>query len=165
MTNGRTVWFVGLPCSGKTTLAKRLQAEGDYIHLDGDVLRDGLCSDLRFSAEDRLENLRRAAEVAELLNQQGRNVVASFITPSKDAQVMVQTILSNFITVYVKCPVEVCIERDVKGMYALAIEDKLPNFTGISAPFDEPETDITIPTNVLTEDESLHILIREILAR
>jgi adenylylsulfate kinase len=164
MIKGRTIWFMGLPCSGKTTLAKRLQEEGDYIHLDGDVLRDGLCSDLRFSPEDRIENLRRAAEVAELLNQQGQNVVASFITPSKDAQVMIQTILSNFLIVYIKCPVEVCIERDVKGMYAKAISGDIPNFTGISAPFDVPEADITVPTDVLTEDESLHVLIREILS-
>jgi len=160
-----TVWFMGLPCSGKTSLADRLYRSPQTIHIDGDCLRGKgkLCSDLTFTPEDRMENLRRAACVAELMNLNGFNVTASFITPTKEAQDLIRNTIENLILVYVKCPVEVCAERDVKGMYKQAREGKISNFTGISAPFHEPENpDITVETDKLDTQECIRILEEEI---
>lgn len=153
---------MGLPCSGKTTLAEKFQRGCGCVHLDGDVFRDGLCLDLGFSPKDRSENLRRAATIADMLNKQGYNVAASFITPTNKSQQMLEGWIENLKTVYVKCPVEVCAMRDVKGMYLKAIEGDIENFTGISAPFEEPECDIVLPTDVLTENECLQNLLLEL---
>jgi len=149
-----TVWFMGLPCSGKTTLASMLNRTPTTIHLDGDVLRKGVCKDLGFSIEDRVENIRRASAIAELLNKNGHNVTASFITPTKDVQNLVKKTIKNLVLVYIKCDLEACIKRDVKGMYKKAQSGEIKDFTGISAPFEEPyKPDIVCDT---TEQSSYH---------
>jgi adenylylsulfate kinase len=156
-----TYWFTGLPCSGKTTICKKVSKKwcSDWsrtVHLDGDVVRNGLCSDLTFTPEDRKENLRRIAHLCELLNQQGITVFASFVSPTESARDIVREIVSDLKIIYVDCSVEKCIERDVKGMYAKALKGEIPNFTGVSAPFDAPTNpDLTINTVLETADQSV----------
>lgn len=159
-----TVWFIGLPCSGKTTLSEALYRTPTTIHLDGDILRKGLCKDLGFSAKDRRENLRRAAEVCKIMNEWGHNATAAFITPTKALRQQVRDIIDNVVMVYVKCPIEVCEERDVKGMYAKARTGEIKDFTGISDPFEEADddADIILDTSELTVAECMDILGREI---
>ncbi|PSP68677.1 adenylyl-sulfate kinase [Halobacteriales archaeon QS_1_69_70] len=135
---GTTTWLFGLPCSGKTTLAEGLIGP-KTVHLDGDYLRDTLNSDLGFSKEDRTENLRRAAGVARALNDQGFDVVASFITPYRSQRELIAETVENVSFVYVNAPLEVCEERDVKGMYEQARAGEIEGFTGIDAPFEEPD--------------------------
>ena len=135
---GKTVWLFGLPCSGKTTLAEGLIGP-NTVHLDGDHLRETLNTDLGFSKDDRTENLRRAAGVAQALNGQGFDVVASFITPYRSQRERISEMIENVSFVYVNAPLEVCEERDVKGMYEQARTGEIEGFTGIDAPFEEPE--------------------------
>lgn len=149
---GDTIWLFGLPCSGKTTLAKGLIGSRT-VHLDGDYLRDTLNTDLGFSKEDRTENLRRAAGIAEGLNEQGFDVVASFITPYKSQREMIHEKVSSVKFIHVKTPIDVCKKRDVKGMYELAREGEIENFTGVDAPFEEPEQEEDV-LEVQTEKHS-----------
>ena len=135
---GETTWLFGLPCSGKTTLAEGLIGPRT-VHLDGEYLRDTLNTDLGFSKEDRTENLRRAAGIAEGLNEQGFDVVASFITPYESQREMVREKVSDVVFIHVKAPIDVCEERDVKGMYEQAREGEIEDFTGVDAPFEDPE--------------------------
>jgi len=146
-----TVWFTGLPCSGKTTLAKRLKEELDNrgyktVHLDGDDVRNGLNKDLGFTGADRNENLRRVAHVAQLFNDAGNIVIASFITPTNEQRDLISDIISNFQLIYLKCSVDECEKRDIKGMYKKARKGKIKDFTGISAPFEKPDTNIVVDT-------------------
>ncbi len=141
--NPRTIWFTGLPCSGKTTLARALGAVlwrgGLPIYmLDGDVIRKGLCEDLAFSEADRHENLRRVAHVAKILNDTGYIVLASFISPMEADRRMVCEIIGSVFIVYVRCSPEICAERDVKGMWAKAAAGEITGFTGYDAPYEEP---------------------------
>jgi adenylylsulfate kinase len=140
MMSGETMWLFGLPCSGKTTLAEGLIGP-NTIHLDGDYLRNSLNSDLGFSKEDRTENLRRAAGVAQALNEQGLDVVASFITPYRSQRELIAEKIEDVSFIYVNAPVEVCEERDTKGMYEKARKGEIKGFTGIDAPFEEPEVE------------------------
>jgi len=139
-----TLWLTGLPCSGKTTIAKRIKEELDNrgykaVSLDGDDVRGKLNEDLGFSKEDRNENLRRIGHVAKLFNQNGNFVVASFVSPTNKYRKMIKDIVGNFTLVYVKCSIEECEKRDVKGMYKKARKGEIKEFTGVSAPFEEPE--------------------------
>ena len=149
---------MGRPCSGKTTIAKAIPTHPETIFLDGDVLRRGINSDLGFSVDDRTENIRRAAHLAEMLNKSGHNVIASFVTPTKDIQKLVTSIISNCQFIYIDCSLEKCIERDVKGMYAKAITGEIPEFTGISSPFEPPQECIRINTENQTLDSSIQEL-------
>ena len=141
-----TVWFMGLPASGKSTLGKRveerLKEDGQAVeNLDGDDVRKNLHPDLGFTREERALNNRRTAFVCKLLNRNGINAVTAMITPFRDAQQQARRIVEStgtFVLVYVKCPVEVCAERDPKGLYQRAREGKIENFTGVSHPFQEP---------------------------
>jgi adenylylsulfate kinase len=150
-----TIWLTGFPCSGKTTLAKRLKEELDNrgyktIHLDGDDIRGKLNADLGFSPEDRKENLRRIAHVSKLFNENGNLVIASFVSPTNELREMIKEIIGHFKLCFVKCSVETCEKRDVKGMYKKARNGEIKEFTGISAPFEEPENpDIIIDTEAL----------------
>ena len=154
-----TLWLTGLPCSGKTTLAKKIKEElsnRSYraVHLDGDDVRGALNEDLGFSPEDRKENLRRVAHVARLFNQNGHFVVASFISPTDELRRMVKQIIGDFKLVYLRCGLEACEARDVKGMYRRARLNEIPAFTGISAPFEEPRNpDLTVDTQRKNIDE------------
>lgn len=136
MNTGKTIWLFGLPCSGKTTLAKAvIEKYPFFVHLDGDIVRKGLNSDLGFSMEDRAENLRRAKETAKILNQQGINVICTFITPTNEIR---KEISKDFYCLWVECDsnLQTCIKRDVKGMYKKALAGELPNFTGVEQRYD-----------------------------
>lgn len=154
------VWFTGLSGSGKSTIAnlveRKLYEKGirTYI-LDGDNVRDGLNSDLTFNPEDRTENIRRIAEVANLMIDSGLVVLAAFVSPyKKDRENIKKTVKDvNFVEVYVKASVEECKRRDVKGLYRMAREGKIKNMTGISAPYEEPDNpDILL----LTETQDIN---------
>lgn len=143
---GLVIWLIGLSGSGKSTIAKnfekRLFQEGTITQLlDGDNLRSGLNSNLGFSAADRVENLRRTAEVAKLFKEAGIVTICSFITPTNASRESVKEIIGSddYAEIYVNCPLEVCEERDVKGLYAKARAGEIPDFTGISSPFEEPQ--------------------------
>lgn len=160
-----TLWLTGLPCSGKTTLGKRLKEELDNrgyktVHLDGDDVRGKLNADLGFSDQARHENLRRVAHVARLFNENGNFVIASFISPTNELRKMVKEIIGNFKLVYLKCSLETCEKRDIKDMYKKARKGEIPDFTGISAPFEEPqEPDIIVDT----ERDNVGTCVKEIL--
>ena len=164
-TLNTTLWLTGLPCSGKTTLAKRIKEELDNrgykaVSLDGDDVRGRLNKDLGFSKEDRSENLRRIAHVAKLFNKNGNFVIASFVSPTNEYRKMVKEIIGNFKLVYVNCSVEACEKRDVKGMYKKARKGEIKDFTGISAPFEAPDSaDIIVDT----ENNNLETCVNAIL--
>lgn len=152
-----TIWFTGLSGSGKSTLAneveKRLVALGKHtMLLDGDNVRMGLNKNLGFKENDRIENIRRIAEVSKLMNDAGLIVLSSFIAPFKrDRRQANEIIGDNYIEIYVSTPLEVCEQRDIKGMYKEAREGKLPNFTGITSPYEIPEKpDITVDTSKMS---------------
>lgn len=173
---GIIVWMSGLPCSGKTTicsgLEKKLTDDGFIVRiLDGDVTRKGICSDLGFSVADRTENIRRVAEVAKLFAETGIITLCAFITPTDELRALAKRIAGDvpFIQVYVNAPLEVCEERDVKGMYKKARRGEISEFTGVSAPFEVPlNADIVLNTldfnplyNILELNEYLLPLIEQ----
>jgi len=158
---GVTVWFTGLPCSGKTTIANKLadilKNRGFRVErLDGDIIREELTSDLGFSRKDRDENIKRVTFVAKLLTRNDVIVLATFISPYRERRNKSRKEIDDFLEVYVKCPVEECIKRDVKGMYKKALEGKIKGFTGIDDPYEEPiEPDLIIETNKEKVEESV----------
>lgn len=138
-------WITGLPSSGKTTLGfalhKHLAKKGiQSVVVDGDRLRAGLCKDLGFSPDDRLENIRRAAELAKLLAESGLWVICCLVSPMESMRRAARSIVSpyNFYEVYLDCPVDTCAKRDVKGLYQQARSGKVNNLTGIDAPYESP---------------------------
>nr|WP_272210087.1 adenylyl-sulfate kinase [Marinicella sp. W31]MDC2875950.1 adenylyl-sulfate kinase [Marinicella sp. W31] len=140
------LWFTGLSASGKSTIAnaleKILHAKGKHTYLlDGDNIRHGLSRDLGFTAEDRVENIRRVAEVARLMADAGLIVLVSFISPFRSERRLAREMLDvgDFIEIFVDTPLEVCAERDPKGLYKRARTGEIANFTGISSPYEEPE--------------------------
>lgn len=152
------VWLYGLSGSGKSTIAnaleKRLFEMGNHTYcLDGDNTRLGLNKDLGFSAIDRLENVRRVAEVAKLMADAGNIVLVSLITPYEEQRTLVKEILKNerFLDVYLECDLATCEQRDPKGLYKKARAGEISNFTGISDPFEEP-TDLTFRVNTSKYD-------------
>ena len=164
---GVTVWLTGLSGSGKSTIAvaaeKRLADEGrrTYI-LDGDNIRQGLNSNLGFSPEDRTENIRRIGEVAKLFTDVGAIVFSSFISPYRADRDSVRAIMGegDFVETYVDASLETCESRDAKGLYKKARAGEIPEFTGISAPYEEPEKpELVIDSNDQTVDESVDVLI------
>jgi adenylylsulfate kinase len=157
-----TLWFTGLSGSGKSTLAHTVEnalfEKGcrTYV-LDGDNVRHGLNKNLGFSPEDRTENIRRIGEVAKLFNEAGVLALTAFISPYKEDRDAARAIAGegNFFEVYVKCALDVCEERDPKGLYKKARAGEIPEFTGISAPYEEPDkAEITVDTGEQTLDES-----------
>ncbi len=170
---GLVVWLYGLSGSGKSTLAialeRRLHAEGLLTKiLDGDNIRSGLNRNLGFSDEDRLENIRRIAEVAKLFADLGVVTLASFITPKEELRELARGIVGaeDFLEVYVHCPFEECARRDVKGLYAKASAGEVKQFTGKDSSFEEPEApDLRIETSTQTEEESLEKLYEAVSGR
>ncbi|PKD16836.1 adenylylsulfate kinase [Salegentibacter salinarum] len=165
--NSFVVWFTGLSGSGKSTLAnlveKKLFETGiKTFSLDGDNIRSGLNKDLRFSADDRKENLRRIAEVAKLFIESGTVVIASFISPlKKDREYLKKTIgRQNFIEVFVNTSLDECERRDVKGLYKKARAGEIKNFTGIDAPYEKPENP---DLEIKTEEENLEDALKRIV--
>jgi len=160
------VWFTGLSGSGKSTIARELERtlhEEGYLTklLDGDNVRIGINNNLGFSDADRKENIRRIAEVAKLFLDDGIIVLCSFVSPTREIRAMAREIIGtkDFIEVYVNCPLEICEERDVKGLYKKARAGEIADFTGIDAPFDEPnEPEVEIKTHELSIGESVQAI-------
>ncbi len=147
------LWLFGLPCSGKTTLAHALadalRAEGRPVaRLDGDEMRSGVTADLGFSESDRSENLRRSSHIAKLLAGQGLTVIASFVTPMEIHRQIVRGIIGKEnAMVFVDCPQQVCVQRDVKGMYAKALKNQMQGMTGVQSGFEAPaDVDLVLHT-------------------
>ena len=170
---GMMLWFTGLSGSGKSTVAIALERE---LHsrgllcriLDGDNIRSGINNNLGFSAEDRVENIRRIAEVGRLFVDTGIITIAAFISPNNQLREMAAEIIGkdDFVEVFVSTPLEECEKRDVKCLYAKARRGEIKNFTGISAPFEAPEhPDITLDTSKLPVEESVKILLDYVLPK
>ena len=170
LSTGVTVWFTGLPSSGKTTLAhalaKRLADEGyDRVEvLDGDLAREHLTKGLGFSREDRAENVRRIGWVASLLARNGVVVLASVISPYRDDRDAVREMHGErFVEVHVATPLEVCAERDVKGLYATQRAGELTGLTGVDDPYEPPlRPEVVVPTHQQSVDESVELLWRSL---
>ena len=162
---GFTLWFTGLPCSGKSALAdavaEDLKNRGMKVErLDGDIVRKSLTRDLGFTEEDRNMNIERVTFVAKLLTRNGVAVLASFVSPYNKIRAYSREEIGNYLLVFVKCPVNVCEERDVKGMYAKARAGEIKDFTGIDHPFEDPDNpDIIVDTDQQTVDESKNIIV------
>ena len=160
--NAFTIWLTGLSGSGKTSIAQILELELHELGfatmlLDGDNVRDGLNSNLDFTEAGRKENIRRIAEVNKLFNDCGVITINCFVSPTNDVRQMAKTIIGSdsFLEIFVNTPLSECEKRDVKGLYAKAREGKIPNFTGISAPFEEPENpNLVLKTLNKTPEES-----------
>lgn len=167
------IWFTGLSGSGKSTIAIALERE---LHkrgllcriLDGDNIRSGINNNLGFTEADRIENIRRIAEVSKLFVDTGIITIAAFISPSNDIREMAANIIGkdDFLEVYVSTPIEECERRDVKGLYAKARRGEVKDFTGISAPFEAPaHPALTLDTSALSLEESVNKLLELILPR
>ena len=158
---GRIVWLTGLSGAGKSTLAmaleQRLFDAGRNVYvLDGDIVRGGLCSDLGFSPDDRVENIRRIGEVARIMADAGLLVIVAFISPFRADRGRVRAGMppGRFTEVHVSTPLEVCEQRDTKGLYAKARAGELSDFTGISSPYEAPESpEVRLPTEQWSVDE------------
>ncbi len=167
------VWFTGLSGSGKSTIAIALERE---LHkrgllcriLDGDNIRSGINNNLGFSPEDRVENIRRIAEVSRLFVDTGIITIAAFISPNNELREMASSIIGkdDFLEIYVNTPIEECERRDVKGLYAKARKGEIKDFTGVSAPFEAPlHPALTLDTSVLSLEESVARLLNLILPK
>jgi adenylylsulfate kinase len=171
--NARVIWFTGLSGSGKTTLAANLEKELFFRRffcqvLDGDNIRAGINNNLGFSDEERMENIRRIAEVSKLLINAGIITICSFISPTNEIRNLARNIIgdNDFIEVYLNTPLEVCEQRDTKGLYKRARAGEIPDFTGISAPFDVPENpDVMVDTSKLSVRECVDEIFGEIIDR
>ncbi len=158
---GFTIWFTGLSGAGKSTLAwaieRHLKAIDRNVEvLDGDIVRTHLSKGLGFSREDRNTNIQRIAFVCNLLTRNGVVSIAAAISPYREAREWARKEIGNFVEVYVKCSLKVCRQRDVKGLYKLADEGKIKNFTGVDDPYEEPEhPDLVIETDKETVEESV----------
>ena len=159
----KVLWMTGLSGSGKTTiglaLEKELYRRGFLVMLlDGDLVRTGINNNLRFSVEDRKENIRRIAEVSKLFVNCGIVTINCFISPTNEIRTMAKNIIGqdDFLEVFVSAPLEICENRDVKGLYAKARKGEIPEFTGISSPFDiPPDPDLVLDTVRMSVEESV----------
>lgn len=167
------LWFTGLSGAGKSTLAHGVE---ETLHqmgcrtfvFDGDNVRHGLCANLGFSLEDRSENIRRIGEMAKLFVQAGVIALTAFISPLKNDREKIRKLITDedFIEIYCKCPVSVCEERDVKGMYKRARAGEIKNFTGISSPYEEPENpELTIDTSKMPLETSVEVIVNYLVER
>ncbi len=168
MERGFVVWFTGLSGAGKSTLTCRLESvlreRGLKVEvLDGDIVRTNLSKGLGFSKEDRDTNIRRIGFVCKLLARNGVVTIAAAISPYREVRNEVRREIGNFIEVYVKCPIDVLTERDVKGLYAKALRGEITNFTGISDPYEEPlNPEVILETDEESEEESLGSLVNKL---
>ena len=161
------MWFTGLSGAGKSTLAHAVEEQLHQMGcrtfvLDGDNVRHGLCADLGFSDVDRVENIRRIGEVAKLMTNGGVIAMTAFISPFRAERHKVRSMMpeGRFVEIYCKCGLEVCEQRDVKGLYAKARAGLIKNYTGISSPYEEPEdAEIVVDTDVLSIDDSVAMVI------
>jgi adenylylsulfate kinase len=164
---GIILWFTGLSGAGKSTLAHAVEERLHQMHcrtfvFDGDNVRHGLCGDLGFSAEDRSENIRRIGEMTKLFLEAGVISLTAFISPFHNDRDRVRSLVTDgdFLEIYCRCPVEVCEQRDVKGLYGRARKGEIKNFTGISSPYEEPKTpELVIDTDALNLEESVALVV------
>ncbi|HEX2880533.1 MAG TPA: adenylyl-sulfate kinase [Polyangiaceae bacterium] len=180
--SGFVVWLTGLPCSGKSTVASALGARlrGNDMGssqigstglrsieiLDGDEFRRELCQELGFSREHRDVNVRRLAYVAALLSRNGTGVIVAAVSPYRQARQEARERIGRFIEVYVHCPLSLCEERDVKGMYALARAGRIAGFTGVSDPYEPPEhAEVDIDTSVVSVPQGVDSILAALSAR
>lgn len=170
---GMMLWLTGLSGSGKSTVAIALERE---LHkrgllcriLDGDNIRSGINNNLGFSEEDRIENIRRIAEIGKLFVDTGIITIAAFISPNNDLRQMAARIIGSedFLEIFISTPLEECEKRDVKGLYAKARRGEIKNFTGISAPFEAPEHPaLSLDTSKMSLEESVRSLLELILPK
>ena len=165
---GFVLWFTGLSGSGKSTLARmveeKLLERGVEVEvLDGDEMRTHLCKGLGFSKEDRDTNIRRIGYVAKLLARNGVCAITAAISPYREMRDRARKETTNFVEVYAKCPLDVCIQRDVKGMFQKAIRGEIKEFTGISDPYEEPQgAEIVLETDKETVEESVAKVLRRL---
>tara|TARA_R110002020_G_scaffold40140_6_gene118863 strand:+ start:1189 stop:1785 length:597 start_codon:yes stop_codon:yes gene_type:complete len=163
--NSFVIWFVGLSGSGKSTVSDALETflfskDINTYTLDGDNIRMGINKDLGFTSEARSENLRRIAEIGKLFTDAGVVTLTAFITPKQSDREKAKEILgSNYVEVFVNCPLEICEKRDVKGLYAKARKGEIENFTGISAPFESP---LNPDIEIFTSEQSVEECVSEI---
>lgn len=168
---GFTCWLTGLSGAGKSTVATELASALDKLsisceYLDGDIIRTNLSKGLGFSREDRDTNVLRVGFVCSLLNKHGINAVVAIISPYQEAREKLRFYLPNFIEVYVDTPLEVCIERDPKGLYKKALSNEIPEFTGISSPYEIPENpDLTLRTHEETIEQCVNRVLEYLYSR
>ena len=161
MNTGFTIWFTGLSGSGKSTLSEvieqHMKALGRNIEvLDGDIVRTHLSKGLGFSREDRDTNIKRIGFVCNLLTRNGVICISAAIAPYREARDWARKEIGNFVEVYVRCPIDVCRQRDVKGLYKLVDEGKIKNFTGVDDPYEEPlHPELIVETDKETVEESV----------
>ncbi len=171
--SAKVIWFTGLSSSGKTTLASNLEKELFFRRffcqvLDGDNIRAGINNNLGFSVEDRLENIRRIAEVSKLIINTGLITICSFISPTEEIRQMARNIIgeNDFIEIFLNPPLEVCEQRDTKGLYKKARSGEIKDFTGISSPFEAPKhPDLEIDTSVTSIKDSVELIFNTIIDR
>jgi adenylylsulfate kinase len=167
-TRGVTLWFTGLSACGKSiladTLAERLEEKGFKVQrLDGDIIRKHLWTELGFSKADRDENIRRVIYLAKLFTNHGVIVVASFISSYRELRESARREIGRFIEVYVKCPIELCMQRDPKGLYEKALKGEITCFTGVSDPYEEPlNPDVLVESDKETVEESVNKLLSKL---
>lgn len=169
--HGKVLWFTGLSGSGKSTLAialeRKLFDQGySVIILDGDNIRTGINNNLTFSPEDRIENIRRIAEVAKLFLANGIICIVSFISPTRDMRANAKQIIgpADFVEVFIDTPIEICEARDVKGLYKKARAGEIKDFTGVNAPYEIPlQPDVHLHTEDTNIEESMDVLYQQIL--
>ena len=161
----KVIWLTGLSGSGKSTISVELKGMFDSagkpaVILDGDNIRKGLCSDLGFSHKDRTENIRRIAEVAKLFKDTGVNVIVAFISPYREDRARAREIIgAGFVEVFVECPVKICKERDPKGLYKKALAGEIKDFTGVSAPYENPDSpEIIVRTDRLSVFDATYLI-------
>ena len=165
---GFTIWFTGLSGAGKTTIAKKveqiLRDRGLKVEsLDGDVVRTNLSKGLGFSKEDRDINIKRIGFVCNLLTRNGVTAIASAISPYREIRDHNRQLIGNFVEVYVKCSLETCIKRDVKGLYKKALAGEIKNYTGVSDPYEEPlNPEVVLDTDKETEAESVAKVLKKL---
>mgnify|MGYP001567237192 CR=1 FL=1 len=165
---GVTIWFTGLSGAGKSTIAevliKRLNALGRKVEiLDGDIVRTNLSKGLGFSKEDRDTNIRRIGFVAHLLTRNGVMVITAAISPYRNIRDENRKLIGNFVEVFVKCPLEECIRRDVKGLYKKAIAGEIKEFTGVSDPYEEPlHPEVLVETDKQTPEQSADAILAKL---
>ena len=167
------VWFTGFSGAGKSTLAALLERRlfnlgYKTFHLDGDNVRNGLNANLSFSDEDRKENIRRVGEVAKLMSDAGLIVLSAFISPFMEDRELVRRIVGKdkFFEIFVNCPLAICEERDVKGLYKKARAGEIKDFTGIDSPYEVPtHPELEVKTNELSPDEAVDLILSKITKR
>jgi len=169
--NSMMIWFTGLSGSGKSTIADLVEIElhnkGILTYsLDGDNVRNGINGDLKFSDEDRAENIRRIAEIGRLFNEAGVVTLASFISPFRKDREFVQNTVGadKYFEVFVNTPLETCEQRDVKGLYKKARSGEIPHFTGITSPYEIPlNPDLNIDTSAMNKEQCAELVVQSVI--